>query len=40
MFSLAVTTPGYADWSVTGVTVTANSCRIPQGVTLLAKLQR
>lgn len=39
-FALLVKTPGYADWSASGVIVAANSCGSPGNVVLVAKLQR
>jgi hypothetical protein len=39
-FSIVARTPGYADWSTSGVQVTANSCGVPQPVNLMARLQR
>jgi hypothetical protein len=39
-FAIAVKTPGYADWSASGIIVAENSCGNPMTVHLVAKLQR
>lgn len=39
-FSLVVKTPGYADWSESGIAVNADHCGLPITVSLTAKLQR
>lgn len=38
-FSLVVKTLGYADWSMSGVEVTADECGLPYTVRLTARLQ-
>lgn len=39
-FRVVVKAPGYVDWSLSRVDVTANGCGLPQTVSLLARLQR
>jgi len=39
-FSVSAKTPGYTDWSASGIVVPSNSCGMPITVNLVARLQR
>ena len=40
VFTITVETPGYRDWSSSGVVVAADDCGVPQTVLLTARIQR